>query len=279
LTIAEQITAAQALIADLKTRRQTAIELGEQAKAERVRVALAAAEGDAAAQAALDHATAGATKATLDIENLDMALGAARERLTGLQAQAQQERLATVRARALELARERQELGHRLQQVLTDLNTVFVAWHDAGHELASLRYEHQSLYLPHNCDQAHPFLAAVPDELRQTFRKLSSWVHPTDRRGIAEADPAAAILRQAGELAPLPPEPPSLAEQVLDELNAEAARLVPRPDPGSDEEIAAQHQGGSLPVGAVVNGNRLVGKLPGGGGVWEPVRPSPPAAA
>ena len=165
LTIAEQITAAQALIADLETRRQAAVELGEQAREARASVALAAAEGDEAATAELEQTTAAATKATLDIENVDLALTGARERLADLQAQAQQERLATARARALELARERQALGPQLQQALTNLNTLFVAWHDAGHELAQLRYEHRSLYLPHGTEQDRPFLSAVPDDL------------------------------------------------------------------------------------------------------------------
>jgi hypothetical protein len=174
LTIAEQITVAEALLAELETRRQVAAEAGEQARDARAKVALAAAEGDETAKAELEQATAAATKAALDIENVDLALTGARERLAELQEQAAQERLATARARALELARERQQLGHRLQQALADLNTVFVAWHDVGRELAGLRYENPTLYLPHNCDQVRPFLAAVPDELRQTFRKLGS---------------------------------------------------------------------------------------------------------
>jgi hypothetical protein len=285
VTIAAQITAAEALIADLETRRQTAVELGEQAKAERVRGALAAAEGEADAQAVLDQATAGATKAALDIENLDMALGAARERLTGLQAQAAQERLDTARARALELARQRQVLGRQLQQALTDLNALFIAWHDAGYELANLRYAHRSLYLPHGTEQDRPFLSAVPDDLRNVFGKLTSWVHPTDRRSIAEADPAAAILRQAGELAPLPPEPPSLAEQVLDELNAEAAKRHATDNPHVALETGRPLAGDAVHPAhaaqdAMLAGYRVVGRLASGGAITERVRgPDPSSAA
>jgi hypothetical protein len=285
VTTSEQITAAEALIAELETRRQTAAEAGEQAKAERVRVALAAAEGDADAQAALDQATASAIKVAVDVENLDMALGAARERLTALQDQAAQERLATARARALELARERQRLGPQLQQALTDLNTVFVAWHDAGYELANLRYEHRSLYLPHGTEQDRPFLSAVPDDLRNVFGKLTSWVHPTDRRLIAEADPAAAILRQAGELAPLPPDPPSLAEQVIADLNAEAAkpRATDNPHvalemdrPLTPDDVHPVHAAQD----AMLAGYRVVGRTASGGAITEKVRGShPPEAA
>jgi hypothetical protein len=285
LTISEQITAAEALIADLETRRQTAAEAGEQAREARASVALAAAEGDEAALAELEQATAAATKAVLAIENVDLALTGARERLAGLQAQAAQERLATARVRALELARERQRLGPQLQQALTDLSALFVGWHDAGYELAQLRYEHQSLYLPHGTDQDRAFLSAIPDDLRQTFRKLTSWVHPTDRRPIAEADPAAAILRSVGELAPLPPEPPSLAEQVLDELNAEAARSRRTDNPHIALETGRPLVDGDVHPAhaaqdAMLAGFRVVGRTASGGAITERVRDlNPPPAA
>jgi hypothetical protein len=286
LTIAEQITAALALIAELETRRQVAGEAGEQARDARAKVALAAAEGDETAKAELEQATAAATKAALDIENVDLALTGARERLAGLQEQAAQERLATARARALELARERQALGRQLQEALTDLNVLFVAWHDAGYELASLRYEHRSLYLPHGTEQDRPFLSAVPDDLRNVFGKLTSWVHPTDRRSIAEADPAAAILREAGELAPLPPEPPSLAEQVLDELNAEAARSRRTDNPHVALETGLPLVDGDVHPAhaaqdAMLAGFRVVGRTASGGAITEKVRgpdPSPDPA-
>ena len=281
---AERIAETEALIARLEGELVASRAVEERSRNERAEHALAAAEGSASAQKALAEASHAAAMAVLESENLELAIGSARERLAGLQEQAAQERLAVARARALELARERQELGHQLQQALTDLNTLFVTWHGAGRELASLRYENPTLYLPHNCDQARPFLAAVPDELRQTFRKLTSWVHPTDRRGVAEADPATAILRAAGELAPLPPEPPSIAEQVLEEMN-EAARLVLRPDPGSDEALAVQHRGGVTEAhrreDALLAGLRVVGRTASGGAIVERPRPDshPPEAA
>jgi hypothetical protein len=286
LTIAEQITAALALIADLETRRQVAAEAGEQARDARAKVALAAAEGDETAKAELEQATAAATKAALDIENVDLALTGARERLAGLQAQAQQERLAAARTRALELARERQALGRQLQEALTALNTVFVAWHDAGLALADLRYAHRSLYLPHGTEQDRPFLSAVPDDLRNTFCKLTSWVHPTDRRSIAEADPATAILRSAGELAPLPPDPPSIAEVVLAELNADAAKRHATDSPHvalqtgcplADDAVHPAHAAQD----AMLAGFRVVGRTASGGAITERVRgpdPSPDPA-
>jgi hypothetical protein len=187
---AERITDTEALIARLEGELVASRAVEERSRSERAEHALSAAEGSAAAQKALSEASQAAAMAVLESENLELAIGSARERLAGLQGQAQQERLATARARALELARERQALGHQLQQALTHLNTVFVAWHDAGLMLAGLRYENPTLYLPHGTEQDRPFLSAIPDDLRQTFRKISSWVHPTDRRPIAEADPA-----------------------------------------------------------------------------------------
>jgi hypothetical protein len=286
LTIAEQITVAEALIAELETRRQVAAEAGEQARDARAKVALAAAEGDETAKAELEQATAAATKAALDIENVDLALTGARERLAGLQEQAAQERLATARARALELARERQALGHQLQQALADLNTLFVAWHDTGLMLAGLRYENPTLYLPHGTDQDRPFLSAIPDDLRQTFRKLSSWVHPTDRRSIAEADPATAILRAVGELPALPPDPLTIAERVLDELNAEAAKRRATDNPHVSLETGRSLMSdGVIPQhaaqDALLAGFRVVGRTASGGAITERVRgpdPSPDPA-
>jgi hypothetical protein len=285
LSTAERIVETEALIARLEGELAASRAVEEQSRALRAEHALAAAEGSASAQKALAEASHAAAMAVLDSENLELALAAARDRLAGFQAQAAQERLAVVRARALELARERQTLGHQLQQALTDLNTVFVAWHGAGRELAGLRYENPTLYLPHNCDQARPFLAAVPDELRQTFHQLDSWVHPVDRRRIAEADPAAAILRSAGELAPLPPEPPSLAEQVLDELNAEAARPRATGNPHIALETGRSLMSdGVIPQhaaqDAMLAGFRVVGRTASGGAITERVRGShPPEAA
>jgi hypothetical protein len=128
VTTVEQIAATEALIVDLGTRRQVAAELGEQAKAERGRVALAAAEGDADAQAVLDQTTAMAIKAALDAENLDMAAAAARERLANLQEQAETERLAREREEALAICDQRREAAQRVDHALSALGEAMTAW-------------------------------------------------------------------------------------------------------------------------------------------------------
>jgi hypothetical protein len=128
VTIAEQIAATEALIVDLGTRRQAAVELSDQAKAERGRVALAAAEGDADAQAVLDQATATAIKAALDAENLDMAAAAARERLADLQEQAEIERLAREREEALAICDQCRVAAQRVDQALAALGSAITDW-------------------------------------------------------------------------------------------------------------------------------------------------------
>jgi hypothetical protein len=182
------------------------------------------------------------------------------------------------------LARERRDLAGQLESALATLNELFVAWRSRGQEIAGLRDGNPRLYLPHQTESVRPLLMALPDELRAALKSAPSWVHPTDRRKLAEADPAAAILREAGELAPLSPEPPSLAEQVLEEMN-EAARLVLHPDPGSDEALAVQHRGGVTEAhrreDALLAGLRVVGRTASGGAIVERPRPDshPPEAA
>jgi hypothetical protein len=284
-TTSERITDTEALIARLEGELVASRAVEERSRSERAKHALAAAEGSASAQQALAEASHVAALALLDAENTELAIGSARERLAGLEAAAAAERLEGVKAQALELARQRRELAPQLEAKLRELNDVFVAWRGAGCELEELRAGNRGLYLPHGCDQVRPFLAAVPDELRQTFRKLDSWVHPTDRRGIAEADPAAAILRDAGELAPLPPEPPSIAEQVLHELNAEAAKRRATDNPHvalemdqslTSDGVIPQHAAQD----ALLAGFRVVGRTANGGAITEKVRGShPPEAA
>ncbi len=125
MTTVEQIAATEALIVDLGTRRQVAAELGEQAKAERGRVALAAAEGDADAQAVLDQTTAMAIKAALDAENLDMAAAAARERL------------AREREEALAICDQRREAAQRVDQALAALAVAMNSWQETTPLLSS----------------------------------------------------------------------------------------------------------------------------------------------
>jgi hypothetical protein len=128
---AERITEAKALIARLEGDLAASRAVEEQSRSERAEHALAAAEGSASAQKALSEASHAAAMAVLDSENLELAISSARDRLAGFQAQAAQERLAVVQARVLELARERQTLGPQLQQALTALNVLFVAWRGA----------------------------------------------------------------------------------------------------------------------------------------------------
>jgi hypothetical protein len=92
---------------------------------------------------------------------------------------------------------------------------------------------------------------------------------------LAAADPAAALLRAAGELPPLPPDP------YFERHAAMVAELgISDADPEPVQPVEAVPPPAPLKIGDVTpDGLRLVGKLPGGGGVWEPVRPSPPAAA
>jgi hypothetical protein len=284
-TTSERIAETQALIARLEGELAASREVEQRSRAQRAEHALAAAEGSASAQKALSEASHAAAMAVLDSENLELAIGSARERLASLEAEAEAERLQTVKQGAVQLARERRDLAGQLESALATLNELFVAWRNRGQEIAGLRDGNPRLYLPHQTESVRPLLMALPDELRAALKSAPSWVHPTDRRGIAEADPAAAILRQAGELAPLPPEPPSLAEQVLDELNAEAAgpRATDSPHvaletgrPLADDDVHPAHAAQD----AMLAGFRVVGRTASGGAITERVRgPDPSPAA
>jgi hypothetical protein len=94
------------------------------------------------------------------------------------------------------------------------------------------------------------------------------------------------LLRDAGELPPRPPEPPSLAEQVLAELNAEAAKRRSTDNPHialetgrllADDDVHPAHAAQD----AMLAGFRVVGRTASGGAITERVRgpdPSPAAA-
>ncbi len=276
---AERIAEATALIARLEGDLTAARAAEERSRAMRAEHALAAAEGSAQAQKALAEASHAAAMACIDAENLELAIGSARERLASLEAEAEAERLTGVRQRAVELARERRDLAGQLERALATLNELFVAWRSRGQEIAGLRDGNPRLYLPHQTESVRPFLMALPDELRAALKSAPSWVHPTDRRSLAAADPAAALLRDAGELPPLPPDPyferhaAMEAELGISDADPEPVQLVEAVPPPAPQPVP-------LKIGDVApNGMRLVGKLPGGGGVWEQVRPSPPAAA
>jgi hypothetical protein len=272
---AERITETEALIARLEGDLTASRAAEERSRALRAEHALAAAEGSASAQKALSEASHAAAMAVLDSENLELAIGSARERLAGLEAEAEAERLEGVKARALELARERRDLAGQLESALATLNELFVAWRNRGQEIAGLRDGNPRLYLPHQTESVRPLLMALPDELRAALKSAPSWVHPVDRRPLAEADPASALLRDTGELPPAAPDP------YFERHDAMVAELgISDADPEPVQLVEAVPQPVPLKIGDVTpDGMRLVGKLPGGGGVWEPVRPSPSAAA
>jgi hypothetical protein len=276
-TTSERITGTEALIARLEADLATSRAVEERSRNKRAEHALAAAEGSASAQKALSEASHAAAMAVLDSENLELAIGSARECLAGLEAAAEAERLDSVKALALDLARQRQRVGAELDAKLDELNEVFVRWRELGLDLLGLRHDERNrqLYLPHGLESARPVVMALPDDLRKALRSAPAWVHPAHRKPIAEADPAAALLRDAGELSPAAPDPyferhdAMVAELGIGDAAPEPVRLVePAPQPRP------------MKIGDITpDGMRLIGKLAGGGGVWEPVRPSPPAAA
>jgi hypothetical protein len=272
---AERIAETEALIERLEGELAASRAVEERSRALRASHALAAAEGSASAQKALAEASHAAAMAVLDSENLELAIGSARERLASLKAEAEAERLQTVKQRAVHLARERRDLAGQLENALATLNELFVAWRSRGQEIAGLRDGNPRLYLPHQTESVRPLLMALPDELREALKSAPSWVHPTDRRSIAEADPATALLRDTGELPPAAPDP------YFERHAAMVAELgISDVDPEPVQPVEAVPLPAPLKIGDVTpDGLRLVGKLPGGGGVWEPVRPSASAAA
>jgi hypothetical protein len=278
---AERITDTEALIERLEGELAASRAVEERSRALRAEHALAAAEGSASAQEALAEASHAAALATLSSENLELAIGSARERLAGLEAAAEAERLDGVRAQALELACQRQRVGAELEAKLGELNEVFVRWRELGLDLLGLRHDERNrqLYLPHGLESVRAVANAIPDELRKALTIAPAWVHPHDRKPIADADPAAAFLRDAGELPPAAPDP------YFERHAAMVAELgissEPTPAPLQLVEPVPQLQ--PMKIGDVTpDGMRLVGKLSGGGGVWEPVnkgsRPPPEAA-
>jgi hypothetical protein len=284
-TTSERIAETQALIARLEGELAASREVEQRSRAQRAEHALAAAEGSASAQKALSEASHAAAMAVLDSENLELAIGSARERLASLEAEAEAERLQTVKQGAVQLARERRDLAGQLESALATLNELFVAWRNRGQEIAGLRDGNPRLYLPHQTESVRPFLMALPDEFRADLKSAPSWVHPTDRRSIADADPATAILRDAGELAPLPPDPPSLAEMVLAELNGEAAKQRSATDNPhvSLETGRSLMSDGVIPQhaaqDALLAGFRVVGRTANGGAITEKVRGPDPSPA
>jgi hypothetical protein len=132
VTTAEKIEQAQALIAKLEADLAASRTVEERSRALRAEHALAAAEGLASAQKALAEASHAAAMAVLESENLELAIGSARDRLVGLEADAEAERLDGVRAQALDLARQRQRVGAELETKLGELNEVFGRWRELG---------------------------------------------------------------------------------------------------------------------------------------------------
>jgi hypothetical protein len=265
MSTADRITEAKALIARLEGELAASRAAEERSRALRAEHALAAAEGSAAAQTALAEASHAAAMAVLDSENLELAIGSARSRLAGLEAAAEAERLDGVRAQALDLARQRRRVGAELEAKLGELNEVFIRWRELGLDLLGLRHDERNrqLYLPHGLDSARPVTAAMPDALRKALTSAPAWVHPNARRSIVEADPAAALLRDAGELPPAAPDP------YFQQHAAMVAELGFNADPEPVQLVEAAPPK-PLKIGDVTpDGMRLVGKFPGGG-VWEP---------
>jgi hypothetical protein len=202
MTTTEAIQQTQALIVDMETRRQAAAELGEQARAERGRVALAAAEGDVAAIAELDAAATKSARSIVDIENVGLALSAARERLAGLEEQAETERLAREREEALAVCGHPHEAAQRVDQALAALGEAMTVWQATTPILRRYGRQGQDWLDAITIDGFEYFSNAVTHAAGYDFARRMGFFHvPHDTvLPLVETDPVLLwAMRQRGE--------------------------------------------------------------------------------
>ena len=169
----------QALIARLEGELAASRAVEERSRAQRAEHALAAAEGTASAQKALGEASHAAAMAVLDSENLELAIGSARERLASLEAEAEAERLEGVRQRAVIWLASGVTLPGSLMSAGRRSTSCSSAGAAGGKRFLGLRDGNPRLYLPHQTESVRPLLMALPDELRTALRSAPDWVHPT----------------------------------------------------------------------------------------------------
>ena len=285
-----RIADTEALIARLQADLDEATAAGEAARATRATHALAAAEGDPAARAELEAATAAATRAVLGAENVGLALVAARARLAALEEELRREEHEAERRKNVALCHERMALAESIDRLFADMAPLVQQWSDLGLQLYGSAADKPGVvggglgFL-----NTKFFARALPAPVAKA---LGLKHFAPDHKPLAQGDPAAATVRHvAGVAEPVGRQCPDAVSMLGNpapavEVAAEAevaAEPPPEPRSRATDPVAARRPPVAVPsvaIEAALAGRRVVGRLAGGGAVWEAARPGePPATA
>jgi hypothetical protein len=272
---ASRIEAATSLIARLEgelAEVDAALVLARRTRGEH---ALAAAEGDPAARAALQAASATAAGLTVGAENIALARAAALVRLAALEAERRAEEREELRRKNVALCRERVALAESIDRLFADMAPLVEEWSALGLALYGSAADKPGVVGGGLAFLNTKFFArALPAPVAKA---LGQKYFAGNFALLAQADPAAMSVRHADGIAepkvsfPFDPEqalgnPPSPAPSSAAEAPVALADADAVPDA---PEVAVSPP--SAASDARLAGMRLVGSLPGGGGVWEKV--------
>jgi hypothetical protein len=260
---ASRIEAATSLIARLEgelAEVDAALVLARRTRGEH---ALAAAEGDPAARAALRAASATAAGLTVGAENIALARAAALVRLAALEAERRAEEREELRRKNVALCRERVALAESIDRLFADMAPLVEEWSALGLALYGSAADKPGVVGGGLAFLNTKFFArALPAPVAKA---LGQKYFAPDHKPLAQGDPASATVRHAAGVAePVGRQYPD-AEEMLGNVAPPVVSpaALDAPDAGASPPSAASD--------ARLAGMRLVGSLPGGGGVWEKV--------
>jgi hypothetical protein len=185
---AARITDTETLIARLEGELAEVDAARAQARETRGEHALAAAEGDAAAVAALQAASHDAARLEVGRENVDMALAAARARLAALEAERRAEEREELRRKNVQLCRERVALAGRIDALLAEMAPLVEQWSALGLTLygASVMNREPGVVGGHGFLGTSVFTNALPEPVAKALGKN---IHVGNRRPAGRGRP------------------------------------------------------------------------------------------
>jgi hypothetical protein len=287
---AARIADTEHLIARLENDLAEAAAAGEAARDTRATHALAAAEGDPAARAALQTASEASARLEVGRENIVMALTAARARLATLEEERRREEREALRRKNVATCHQRIALAGRIDALLAEMAPLVEQWSGLGTELYGSAADKPGVVGGGLAFLNTKFFArALPAPVAKA---LGLKHFAPDHTPLAQGDPASMTTRHVAGVAepvgrqypdalsmlgnPAPPAEPETEAEV-------AAAPPPEPRSRATDPVAARRPPVAVPsvaIEAALAGRRVVGRLAGGGAVWEAVRPGePPATA